>query len=159
MQRRLRNVQESVMHVQSFFFSNINLLLFCRSRCRRRHTSTGLGEWGRPKRGDAHISLTLLALFFFDCEICCLRELPLSSLSSYASRTIPAIFPGSHPPVVHLSAPAVSDVYTLRRREFQSLELVSLPTVVHYVRRFIIRTDHGYWYTTLLCGSDEATRY
>ena len=32
-QRRLRNVQKSVMHVQSCF-ANINLLLVCRSRCR-----------------------------------------------------------------------------------------------------------------------------
>ena len=36
-QRRLRNVQKSVMHVQSCCFANINLLLFCRSRCGRRH--------------------------------------------------------------------------------------------------------------------------
>ena len=35
-QRRLRNVQKSVMHVQSCRFANINLLLFNCSRCRRR---------------------------------------------------------------------------------------------------------------------------
>ena len=35
-QRLLKNVQKSVMHVQSCCFTNINLLLFCRSRCRRR---------------------------------------------------------------------------------------------------------------------------
>ena len=35
-QRPLRNVQKSVMHVQSCCFANLNLLLFCRSRCRRR---------------------------------------------------------------------------------------------------------------------------
>ena len=35
-QRRLRNVQKSVMHVQSCCFANLNLLLFFRSRCRRR---------------------------------------------------------------------------------------------------------------------------
>ena len=35
-QRRLRNVQENVMHVQSCCFANVNILLFCRSRCRRR---------------------------------------------------------------------------------------------------------------------------
>ena len=35
-QRRLRNVQKSVMHVQSCCFANIKLLLFCRSRCLRR---------------------------------------------------------------------------------------------------------------------------
>ena len=31
-----RNVQKSVMHVQSCCFANLNLLLFCRSRWRRR---------------------------------------------------------------------------------------------------------------------------
>ena len=36
-QRRQRNVQKSVMHVQSCCFANLNLLLFCRSLCRRRH--------------------------------------------------------------------------------------------------------------------------
>ena len=35
-QRRQRNVQKSVMHVQSCCFANLNLLLFCRSCCRRR---------------------------------------------------------------------------------------------------------------------------
>ena len=35
-QRRLRNVQKSVMHVQSCCFANINLLLCRRSHCRRR---------------------------------------------------------------------------------------------------------------------------
>ena len=34
-QRQQRNVQKSVMHLQSSCFANINLLLFCRSRCRR----------------------------------------------------------------------------------------------------------------------------
>ena len=33
-QRRLRYVQKSVMHVQSCRFANVSLLLFCRSRCR-----------------------------------------------------------------------------------------------------------------------------
>ena len=36
MQRWLKNVQKSVMHVQSSCFANINLLLFCRSLCRPR---------------------------------------------------------------------------------------------------------------------------
>ena len=36
MQRRQRNVQKSVMHVQSCCFACLNLLLFGRSRCRRR---------------------------------------------------------------------------------------------------------------------------
>ena len=35
-QWRQRNVQKSVMHVQSCCFANVNLLLFCRPRCRRR---------------------------------------------------------------------------------------------------------------------------
>ena len=35
-QRLLRNVQKSVMHVQSCCFASINLLVFCRSRCCRR---------------------------------------------------------------------------------------------------------------------------
>ena len=35
MQWRQRNVQKSVMHVRSFCFSTINLLLFCRFSCRR----------------------------------------------------------------------------------------------------------------------------
>ena len=35
-QRRQRNVQKSVMHVESCCFANLRLLLFCRSRFRRR---------------------------------------------------------------------------------------------------------------------------
>ena len=35
-QQRQRNVQKSVMHVQSCCFANLNLFLFCRSRCRPR---------------------------------------------------------------------------------------------------------------------------
>ena len=35
-QRRQRNVQKSVLRVQSCCFANLNLLLFCRSRRRRR---------------------------------------------------------------------------------------------------------------------------
>ena len=34
-QWRQRNVQKSVIHVQSCCFANLSLLLFCRSRCRR----------------------------------------------------------------------------------------------------------------------------
>ena len=37
MQRRLRNVHKSVMHVQSCFFADINPLPFSSSLCRRRH--------------------------------------------------------------------------------------------------------------------------
>ena len=36
-QRRLRNVQKRLMHVWSCCFANINLLLFCLSRCPRCH--------------------------------------------------------------------------------------------------------------------------
>ena len=39
-QRRQRNVRQSVIHVQSCCFANLNLLLFCRSRCRRRYLSS-----------------------------------------------------------------------------------------------------------------------
>ena len=35
-QRWQRNVQKSVMHLQSCYFANLNLLVFCHSRCRRR---------------------------------------------------------------------------------------------------------------------------
>ena len=35
-QRRQRNVQKSVMHLQSCCFAYLNLFFFCRSRCRRR---------------------------------------------------------------------------------------------------------------------------
>ena len=35
-QQRQRNVQKSVMHVQNCCFACLNLLLYCRSRCRRR---------------------------------------------------------------------------------------------------------------------------
>ena len=35
-QRRLRNVQKSVMHVQRCCFTNLTLLLFCHPRCRHR---------------------------------------------------------------------------------------------------------------------------
>ena len=42
LQRRQRNVQKSVMHVQSCCFACLNLLLFCRSRC--------FGSWQPPLR-------------------------------------------------------------------------------------------------------------
>ena len=34
-QRRLRNVQKSLMRVKSYCFANLNLLMFCHSLCRR----------------------------------------------------------------------------------------------------------------------------
>ena len=36
LQRRLSILQKSVMYVQSCSFANVNLLLFCRARCRHR---------------------------------------------------------------------------------------------------------------------------
>ena len=36
-QWQLRNVQRSVMHIQSYCFANLNLLLFCHSHCGRHH--------------------------------------------------------------------------------------------------------------------------
>ena len=48
-QRRLRNVQKSVIHVQSCCLANLNLLLFCRSRfCYRRRclSSISTTPWG-----------------------------------------------------------------------------------------------------------------
>ena len=53
-QRRLRNVNKSVVHVQSCYFANLNLLGFCRSRCRRRRLSSLKNrkrELGRPYTG------------------------------------------------------------------------------------------------------------
>ena len=47
-QLRLRNVQKSVMHVQSCCFANLPLLLFCRSRCRRsRRCLSSMLLWSR----------------------------------------------------------------------------------------------------------------
>jgi len=42
MQRRQRNVQKSVMHVQSCCFANLNLLRYCRSLWRRRRCLSSL---------------------------------------------------------------------------------------------------------------------
>ena len=58
-QRRLRNVEKikSVMHVQSCCFANINLLLLCRSRCRRRRRclSSLLSVQDTGSRGDVFV--------------------------------------------------------------------------------------------------------
>ena len=40
-QQRQRNVQKSVPHVQSCCFASLNLLFFCRFRCRRRRHCSG----------------------------------------------------------------------------------------------------------------------
>ena len=48
LQRRQRNVQKSVMHVQSCCFACLNLLLFCRSRC--------FGSWQPPLRLCSHFT-------------------------------------------------------------------------------------------------------
>ena len=39
-QRQQRNVQKSMMHLQSYCFANLNLLLFCRSHCGRHWRDT-----------------------------------------------------------------------------------------------------------------------
>ena len=50
-QRRFRNVQKNLMHVQSCCFANLNLLLFCRFRCRRRCLSSLISEhWDRTSQ-------------------------------------------------------------------------------------------------------------
>ena len=47
-QQQLKNVQKSVMNVQSCCFAKINLLLFCRSLCRRRRSCpSSLLLWSR----------------------------------------------------------------------------------------------------------------
>ena len=53
LQRQQRNVQKSVMHVQSCCSAILNLLRFCRSRCRRRRrclTSLKRREIGERER-------------------------------------------------------------------------------------------------------------
>ena len=65
-QRRQRNVQKSVMHVQSCCFACLNLLLLCRSRCRRRRRRCvnsllfRRGLWGGGRaRTCSHLHHTL----------------------------------------------------------------------------------------------------
>ena len=58
-QRLLRNVQKSVMHVQSCCFASINLLVFCRSRCCRRRPCSSLLVLARP------CSLTIVVIQSF----------------------------------------------------------------------------------------------
>ena len=54
-QRRFRNVQKNLMHVQSCCFANLNLLLFCRFRCRRRCLSSLISEhWDRTQSTQWH---------------------------------------------------------------------------------------------------------
>ena len=51
-QRRLRNVQKSVMHVQSCYFANLNLFGLCRSHCRlRRRCLSSLLYFSKESRG------------------------------------------------------------------------------------------------------------
>ena len=60
-QRRLRNVQKSLMHVQSCCFANLNPLLLCRSRCRRpRRCLSSLKRWPGSEGGT-----TITAEFVF----------------------------------------------------------------------------------------------
>ena len=50
-ERRQRNVQKSVMYLQSYCFANINQLLFCRSSCRRRRRCLRSGGSRPPDKG------------------------------------------------------------------------------------------------------------
>ena len=57
LQRRQRNVQKSVMHVQTCYFANLNLLLFLPSRSRRRRLQK------RPLKSEFALLQTLSRLF------------------------------------------------------------------------------------------------
>ena len=48
-QRRQRNLQKSVMHLQSFYFANLNLLIYCRSRRLRLRLSFLMEGLGRER--------------------------------------------------------------------------------------------------------------
>ena len=75
-QRRQRNVQNSVMHVQSCCFVNKNRLLFCRSPCRRRRRRRRRGFCFHPEIVRAalvtddtrllSITLHVSYLYFYD---------------------------------------------------------------------------------------------
>ena len=70
-QRRQRNVQNSVMHVQSCFFVNKNRLLFCRSPCRRRRREFSFHPeivlpWWRDVTLLLSITLHVSYLYFYD---------------------------------------------------------------------------------------------
>ena len=54
LQRRQRNEQKSVMHVQSFCSAYLNQLRFCRSRCRRRRRC--LTSLKRREIGEREVS-------------------------------------------------------------------------------------------------------
>ena len=67
-QRRQRNVQKGVLYVQSCCFAIINLLLFCRSRCRRRRrclSSSQTDTWTHLKRPNNIGSVSQIVF----CEI------------------------------------------------------------------------------------------
>ena len=68
-QRRQRNVQKNVMHVQSCCFVNLNQLLFCRSRCRRR------------RRGRCLSSLQIFFFCSFFMQLLTVRNVCLGALS------------------------------------------------------------------------------
>ena len=71
-QRRLRNVQKSVIHVQTCCFANLSLLLFCRSRFRyrRRRLSSQLKKIGKNKREKGVGSFCFVCQFFFGIVTC-----------------------------------------------------------------------------------------
>ena len=72
-QQQLRNVEKSVMHVQSCCFANLNLLLFCRSRWRRRRRClSSLPEYLRKtlfftKLINSQLATNLVILSSFFC--------------------------------------------------------------------------------------------
>lgn len=60
-QRRLRNVQKGVMHVQTCCFTNLNLLVFCRSCCSRREAKLkARGDDRNRGGGERHNVINLL---------------------------------------------------------------------------------------------------
>ena len=61
-QWRQRNVQKSLMHVQSCCFANLNLLLFCRFCCRRRRRRR---HRRRRRRGCLSSLITVLLISMY----------------------------------------------------------------------------------------------
>ena len=90
MQWRQRNVQKSVMHVQSWCFANQNPLLFCRSRWRRRCrcsssllTKSTRQPWHSPLKEQNNLTLHLRYTF---------KETSLPSLDGGTRRRIYVLF-------------------------------------------------------------------
>ena len=81
-QRQQRNVQKSVMHVQSCCFANLSLLLFCRSRCRRRRRClSSLQCWWK-----GNISVEFLRGYSTeDIKLLCRRKVGFSAQGYWVS--------------------------------------------------------------------------